>query len=175
KEGRHAPGLTLPPAGVNQVRHHAVLAHGLGVQAIRAHAKPGTKVGLAENVTACVPVIETSEHIAAAKKAMRETNAGYLTAIMEGKYTDTYLHHAAADAPKFSDADMKAISSPIDFVGLNVYTPAYVRADDSHSGFAMVHPPTSFPHMMSNWLHVGPEAVYWAPRLAAELWNIKEI
>jgi beta-glucosidase len=175
KDGRHAPGLKLPPAGVNQVRHHAVLAHGLGVQAIRAHAKPGTKVGLAENATACVPVIETPKHIAAAKKAMREANAGYLTAIMEGRYTDAYLSHAAADAPKFTAADMKAIGSPIDFVGLNVYTPAYVRADDSASGFAFVPPPASFPHMMSNWLHVGPEALYWGPKLAAELWNIKEI
>ncbi len=175
KDGRHAPGLTLPPAGVNQVRHHAVLAHGLGVQAIRAHAKPGTKVGLAENATATVPVIETPEHIAAAKKAMREANAGYLTAVMEGRYTDAYLHHAAADAPKFTNADMKAIGSPVDFVGLNVYTPSYVRADDSHSGFAMVPAPASYPHMMSNWLHVGPEALYWGPKLAAEIWNIKEI
>jgi beta-glucosidase len=175
KDGRHAPGLKLAPAGVNQVRHNAVLAHGLGVQAIRAHAKPGTKVGLAENATACVPVIETPEHIAAAKKATREANAGYLTAIMEGRYTDAYLHHAAADAPKFTDADMKAIGSPVDFVGLNVYTPSYVRADESARGFAMVPPPASFPHMMSNWLHVGPEALYWGPKLAAELWNIKEI
>src|SRR5258707_9048014 len=112
KAGRPAPGLNLAPAGVNQVRHHAVLAHGLGVQAIRAHAKPGTKVGLAENATACVPVIETPEHITAAKKAMREANAGYLTAIMEGRYTDAYLAHAGADAPKFTTADMKAIGSP---------------------------------------------------------------
>src|SRR5580698_5590478 len=117
--GVHAPGLQLPPAKLNQVRHHAVLAHGLGVQAIRAHAKPGTKVGLAENATACVPVIETTEHITAATKAMREANAGYLTAIMEGKYTDAYLHHAGADAPKFTDAEMKAIGSPLDFVGIN--------------------------------------------------------
>jgi beta-glucosidase len=175
ESGRHAPGLQLPPAGVNQVRHNAVLAHGLGVQAIRAHAKPGTKVGLAENATACVPVIETPEHIAAAKKAMREANAGYLTAIMEGRYTDAYLARAAADAPKFTDADMKAIGSPVDFVGLNIYTPAYIRADDSASGFAFVRPPASYPHMMSSWLHVGPEALYWGPKLAAEIWNIKEI
>ncbi|MFY0022409.1 family 1 glycosylhydrolase, partial [Acinetobacter baumannii] len=33
--GIHAPGLKLAPALVNQVRHHGVLAHGLGVQAIR--------------------------------------------------------------------------------------------------------------------------------------------
>src|SRR3954466_14308027 len=43
-QGIHAPGLKLPPAQVNQVRHHGVLAHGLGVQAIRAHATPGTHV-----------------------------------------------------------------------------------------------------------------------------------
>jgi beta-glucosidase len=175
RDGRHAPGLKLPPAGVNQVRHHALLAHGLAVQAIRAHAKPGTKVGLAENATACVPVIETPEHIAAAAKAYRETNAGYLTAVMEGKYTDAYLAHHGADAPKFTAADMKAIGSPLDFVGLNVYTPAYVRADNSPAGFALVAPPKSYPHMMSNWLHVGPEALYWSPKLAARLWNIKEI
>jgi beta-glucosidase len=173
--GIHAPGLKLSPAGLNQVRHHAVLAHGLGVQAIRAHAKPGTKVGLAENATACVPIIETPEHIAAATKAYREVNAGYLTAVMEGKYTDAYLAHAGADAPKFTAADMKAIGSPVDFVGLNVYTPAYVRADDSPAGFSMIEPPASSPHMMSPWLKVGPEAIYWSPRLAHHLWNIKEI
>jgi beta-glucosidase len=175
RDGRHAPGLKLPPAGVNQVRHHAVLAHGLGVQAIRASAKPGTKVGLAENATTTVPVIETPEQIAAAKKAYREVNAGYLTAIMEGRYTDAYLTHAGADAPKFTDAEMKAIGSPVDFVGLNIYNPSYVRADDSPSGFAIVPAPASFPHMMSNWLHVGPEALYWGPKLATEVWNVKEI
>ena len=50
---------------------------------------------------------------------------------MEGKYTDAYLTQEGAAAPKFSDAEMKAISSPLDFLGLNVYTPEYVRADDS--------------------------------------------
>lgn len=172
---RSAPGLQLPAAGVNQVRHHAVLAHGLGVQAIRAHAKSGTKVGLAENATVTVPIIETPEHIAAAAKAYRETNAGYLTVIMEGKYTDAYLHDAGPDAPKFTSADMQAIGSPLDFIGLNVYRPDYVRADDSPAGFAMVPAPRSYPHMMSSWLHVGPEAIYWSPKLASQLWGVKEI
>src|SRR4051794_24744783 len=62
--GVHAPGLRLPPAGVNQVRHHGVLAHGLAVQAIRAHGRPGTQVGLADNTQFYVPVMETPEHIA---------------------------------------------------------------------------------------------------------------
>jgi beta-glucosidase len=173
--GIHAPGLKLSHAGLNQVRHYAVLAHGLGVQAIRAHAKAGTKVGLAENAIPTIPVIENAEHIAAAHKAYREINAGYLTAVMEGRYTDGYLQRAGADAPKFTPADMKAIGSPLDFVGLNVYTGAYVRADDSAAGFAVVRPPSSFPHMMSSWLQVSPESLYWGPKLTSELWNVKEI
>jgi beta-glucosidase len=172
---RHAPGLNLPPERLNQVRHHAVLAHGLGVQAIRASARPGTKVGIAENITCTVPVIETPEHIEAATRAMRETNAPYMTVIMEGKYTDAYLSKEGAAAPKFTDADLKAIGTPLDFVGINCYAPAYVRADSSPAGFAMVRPPASFPHMMSPWLHVGPEALYWGPKLAAQVWKIKEI
>jgi beta-glucosidase len=172
---RHAPGLNLPPERLNQVRHHAVLAHGLGVQAIRANARPSTKVGIAENITCTVPVIEAPEHIEAATRAMREANAPYMTVIMEGKYTDAYLSKQGPAAPKFTDADLKAIGTPLDFVGINCYTPAYVRADSSPAGFAMVRPPASFPHMMSPWLHVGPEALYWGPKLAAQVWKIKEI
>ena len=174
KDGRHAPGLKLPPAGVNQVRHHALLAHGLGVQAIRAHAKPGTKVGLAENATCCVPLYESPEYITAATIAMRETNAGYLTAVMEDRYTDHYLNVAGADAPKHTPAEMAIIGSPLDFVGMNVYTASYVRAN-SPEGYAIVPPPKSYPHMMSSWLTVGPEALYWGPKLAAQIWGIKEI
>jgi len=86
KEGRFAPGLKLPPAGVNQVRHHGILAHGLGVQAIRANTPSGTQVGLAENASVYVPVIETPEHIEAARKATRDGNAPFLATLMEGKY-----------------------------------------------------------------------------------------
>ena len=43
--GIDAPGLKLPPAELNQARHHVVLGHGLAVQAIRASGRAGTKVG----------------------------------------------------------------------------------------------------------------------------------
>jgi beta-glucosidase len=173
--GIHAPGLKLPPGRFNQTRHHAVLGHGLAVQAIRAHARPGTKVGLAENMTICAPVIETPEHIDAAVRATRELNAQYMTVIQEGKYTDLYLSHAGADAPKFTPDDLKVISSPLDFLGINIYTPVYVRADASTQRFAVVPHPASFPHMASPWLFVGPEALYWGPRHAAQIWQVKEI
>lgn len=175
KSGSKAPGLKLPQGQVNQVRHHGVLAHGLGVQAIRAHAKAGTQVGLAENASIFVPVIETPEHIAAAAKATREENAQFLTAIMEGRYLDTYLAKQGKDAPVVKDGDMKAIGSPLDFVSLNVYAPTYARADDSAAGYAILpHLPNS-PRMASPWLYVGPEVLYWAIRHVSELWKPKAL
>jgi beta-glucosidase len=126
-------------------------------------------------MTICAPVIETSRHIEAAERATRELNAPYMTVIQEGKYTDAYLAAAGADAPKFTAEDLKIICSPLDFVGINVYTPVYIRADASPLGFAIVPHPASFPHMASDWLFCGPEALYWGPRHVARLWGAKEI
>jgi beta-glucosidase len=173
KEGRFAPGLKLPDKDVNQVRHHGVLAHGMGVQAIRANAKSGTQVGLAENAVVYVPVIEDDEQIEAAHRATREGNAPFLTAIMEGKYTDGYLKREGANAPKVEAGDMKIVSSPLDFVGLNVYTPEYVRADSSPDGYKVEKRPNSYPRMASDWLYIGPEVTYWAVRNVNDLWKPK--
>lgn len=175
RDGHFAPGLKLPPARLNQARHCAVLAHGLAVQAIRAQAQPGTKVGLAENPSICIPIIESKEQIEAAKKAMRLVNASYLTVIMEGKYPQEYLDEEGANAPKFTAEDLKIIGSPLDFVGTNVYGPKWVRADDSAKGFALAPNPASYPHMASPWLFVGPDSLYWAPRHISEIWGVKEI
>ncbi|MES2444768.1 MAG: GH1 family beta-glucosidase [Pseudomonadota bacterium] len=174
KVGIHAPGLKLPDAEANQVRHHGVLAHGLAVQAIRAGA-PKAKVGLAENPTLYVPVIETPEHIDAARKATRDDNAMFLGAVMEGKYIDSYLESAGAAAPKVEPGDMAAIGSPLDFVGLNIYNPQYARADGSARGYATLPRLPSSPHMASPWLYVGPEVLYWGIRQVTELYKPKAI
>jgi beta-glucosidase len=171
-----APGLKLPPAELNQVRHHAVLAHGLAVQAIRANAKSGTKCGPAENITTPVPLIETPEHIEAAQLAAREQNAAYLTVMLEGSYTDGYLKACGANAPKFTDDDMKIIGQPVDFVGINVYRPsAYVLASDEPPGYREVPFGAAHPKMLSSWHVFGPESLYWAPKFVESLWNANEI
>jgi beta-glucosidase len=174
--GIDAPGLKLPAAELNQVRHHVALGHGLAVQAIRARARAGTRVGPAENIAACLPAIDTPENIRAAEIATRELNSGFLGVILEGKYTDGFLQFAGKDAPKFTADELKIISSPVDFVGLNIYAPQfYVTAKDSAPGFDVLPFPASFPHMNSDWLRIGPETAYWVPRLAAKVWDIKTI
>ena len=174
--GIDAPGLKLAPQALNQVRHHVALAHGLSVQAIRATGRPGTKLGPAENMVTCIPAGPTAQDVRAAEIATRELNGGYLTAMLEGEYNAGFLAQAGSDAPRYTAEDLKVISSPIDFVGLNVYKPDhYIVAADNPRGYASLHFPSSFPHMESNWLNVAPEAMYWALRHAAKLWGPKSI
>lgn len=175
-KGVFAPGLTLAAAELNQARHHAVLAHGLGVQAARANGRAGIRIGPAENITIALPDVETPQNIRAAEHATRELNAAYLTVMLEGRYTDTYLKEAGAAAPRFTEADLRTISTPVDFVGINVYGPgAFVRERSDGSGYAQMKLPASYPHMQSPWLRFAPQALYWAPRMLQKLWNVKEI
>jgi beta-glucosidase len=174
--GIDAPGLKLPPGKLNQVHHNVALAHGLAVQAIRAKGRAGTKVGPAENIAACLPAIATPGNIRAAEIATRELNASFLGVVLTGKYTDGYLEYTGKNAPKFTADELKIISSPNDFVGLNIYAPQYyVVAIDRAPGFKVLPFPTSFPHMNVDWLRIGPETAYWVPRLAAKVWNIDTI
>ncbi|MGD9881875.1 MAG: GH1 family beta-glucosidase [Geminicoccaceae bacterium] len=174
--GIFAPGLSLPEARLNQARHHAVLAHGLGVQAVRANGRAGTTVGPAENIATALPSVETDDNIRAAGIATRELNAPYLTVMLEGRYTDAWLAGQGADAPRIAAGDLAIISSKVDFVGLNVYTPSqYVLASEAAPGFIALPLQASHPHMASPWLKLGPEALYWAPRHVQHLWGVKDI
>jgi beta-glucosidase len=172
----NAPGLKLAPGALNQVRHHAVLGHGMAVQAIRAMGRKGTKVGPAENIQAAVPLIDTPAHVEAALAATRELNAPYLTVMLEGRYTDAYLEGAGRDAPQFTDEDLRIIGAPLDFVGINVYMPkAYVLASDDAPGWREVGRSVSHPKMLARWHSFSPEVLYWAPRLLHAIWKPKAI
>lgn len=175
-EGVHAPGLKVGPKRLAQLNHYAVLAHGLGVLAIRAHAKATPQVGLAEDATVTCPVVADEAGIQAARTAYQEENAQYLNVIMTGRYTEAYLKKLGPAAPKFTPEEMKIISTPVDFVGLNVYEPTWVRPDETQeTGYSVVPNPASYPHMYSNWLTVGPEALYWSPTLAHQIYGIQTL
>lgn len=178
--GKLAPGLELPPGRLAQVRHHAVLGHGLAVQAIRANTRATTRIGPAEQMIIAVPVIETPEHIHAAEVATRDLNAGYLTVILEGRYPEAYLRAAGEDAPRFTTEELKIISSPLDFVGINIYLARYyVQASEAAPGYTLLpfqatHPIARFPGSGMG-LPITPEAMYWGPRHLSSIWGVKNI
>ena len=169
-----APGKVVSRKVLGQVRHNAIYAHGLAAQAARAHSK--APVGLAENPPWVVPIIETAENVAAARRAFRELAGMFLTPIMEGAYPATYIEDMGADMPAFTDGEMKTISTPLDFVGLNAYFPTYVRADaTAKRGWSALPVGDEYPKMHMPWLAIGPAILYWGPRLVHELWKPKAI
>jgi beta-glucosidase len=96
--------------------------------------------------------------------------------MLEGRYTDACLKEAGADAPKFTDDDLKVIGSPLDFVGINVYLPKYnVLATGDAPGWRTVALAKAHPKMGMSGAPMTPEAMYWAPRFVQSLWGAKEI
>jgi beta-glucosidase len=170
------PALKLSNAELKQVRHHAVLGHGLAVQAIRGRGPAGVKVGFAENTRIAVPVIDTPEHVKAAEVATRERNAGFTTVMLEGRYTDAYLASAGGTGPTFTDDELRTIASPLDFVGVNLYRPnIYVEPSDEPSGYREVPFNASHPKMASEWHVVDPEVLYWGTRQLQSIWGARSI
>jgi beta-glucosidase len=170
-----APGLILSDSELKQVRHYAVFGHGLAVQAIRARGPAGTKVGFAENIGVAIPVIDAPEYVRAAEAATRERNAGFMTVMLEGRYTDEYLAEAGG-TPKFTEEELNTIASPLDFVGINVYKPGwYIEPSDEPPGYRNIPINASHPKMQSSWHVLDPEVMYWAPRHMQMIWGARSI
>ncbi len=169
-----APGRVESPQLVNQTFHHALLCHGHGVRAVRAHGGKGARVGITDNCDVCIPVTETPADIAAANAWFVEKNLHVLDPIYRGKYSKAYLTRVGKDAPVVAPGDFKLISAPTDFLGLNLYTGFFVRARKG-AKYEVLPLPKNFPRADSKWLHLIPQTMYWGLRLAHENFDVKGI
>jgi beta-glucosidase len=172
--GIHAPGEKVDRKRLNQLTHHALLGHGLSVDAIRANASADVKVGLAENFSCHVPVMETPEHIAAARRSFLVGNGNMIVPIIKGEYNAEWLSDEGANAPQISPGDIKQISRPLDLVALNVYTGTFVRQKES-GHYERLDFPKSYPAYNVFWLRHVPDALYWGLKFAAEDLGIKNL
>jgi beta-glucosidase len=174
RDGRHAPGAKEPPAVVNQIQHHVLLAHGHGVRAVREHGGRGARVGQAYNTNVFLPVYETPEHIEAAAKCFADSNGPQAEPMQRGTYPAKWLAKIGADAPKVEPGDMELIASPTDFVGENIYLGAYVRAADNADGYQQLDFPPSYPRAYADWIKMTPQSLYWGTRFLHDLYGYRE-
>ena len=172
--GQKAPGLKLPEQIVNQTYHTALLAHGHGVRAVREFGGKGARVGITDNSDVSIPLSETPADIAAARATFITANTRVLEPIFKGRYDPAFLRSAGADAPKYEPGDLEHISRPTDFLGMNVYYGQFVRAGKRGKPEVLPYPP-SYPAADAKWLRHTPQALYWGPRFAAEIYGIKNI
>ncbi len=130
--GRHAPGLT---GDVNALTaaHHLLLSHGRVVQALRP--TDGKGKGRFGPVIAVTPVRPgdpgNPADVAAAIRVDGEQNRLFLDPIFRGEYpadVQARYREVTRDFAFVRSGDLEAIHTPIDFLGVNYYTPTIISA-----------------------------------------------
>lgn len=168
------PALNEPEPVINQTYHHALLAHGHGVHAVREHGGRGARVGLTDDARIFVPVIEDEENIAAARRAFVEANVRVLDPVFRGHYSADYFRVTGRHRALSQAGDFALIGLPMDFLGLNIYTGNFVRAGRRGRADVLALP-RGYPQADAAWLKLLPQALYWGPRLAREIYRPSEI
>ncbi|MET8282784.1 GH1 family beta-glucosidase [Micromonospora sp. NPDC005174] len=151
--GHHAPGRKDPDAAY-LVAHHLQLAHGLAVRALRA-SDSTARIGPALNLHPCYPTDDSAEAAAAALLYDGYENRLYLDSLLKGSYPQDVLADLGPQSRMvrgIRDGDLAVISSPIDLLAVQYYTPIYVAADGSTEH--------RWPTSEAGWQQIYPDGMY---------------
>lgn len=172
-DGSHAPGVKLSTAELLQIAHNVLIAHGKAVQVIRGNSKQGCQIGLAPSESPAIPVNNIPENIEAARKdtfSVRKRGlwavSWWMDPVFAGKYPEDGLEIFEKYLPDIKDEDMKIISQPLDFFGVNIYTGVKVGVDKDGRAVDMKEK-DGYPRTAFYW-PLTPEALYWGPRFYYE-------
>src|SRR5260370_30006453 len=133
--GNHAPGLHDAKL-IRPVTHHLNLAQGRAIQAMRAQRSDltiGVALALSPN-----PPDGGRIHLLNDISALafdKVWSGAFLDSLLKGKYP-LAVHQMLADVVK--TGDMSTIHQGCDFIGLNYYSPPYLKADFNCPSF--LHP-----------------------------------
>jgi beta-glucosidase len=116
--GHHAPGLSNARFAT-QAMHHLLLAHGLAIPVLRTANS------------------ENAADRRAAHLFEVQHNAWILDPLLKGAYPDDLFELWPGSEPLVLDGDLKTISAPLDFLGINYYFRTNVKSDGAH-GFTEV-------------------------------------
>jgi beta-glucosidase len=143
--GEHAPGHTDPALAL-RAAHHLLLAHGLGVQALRA-SRPAAQVAVTLNF-AQVRGVDTGQATAdAVRRVDGLANRLFTEPILRGHYPAD----VQADTGDLTDwsfvraDDLAVIASPIDLLGVNYYAPTHVAGGRDAGRRENAHAPSPWP------------------------------
>jgi len=125
--GIHAPGERNMDAALHAL-HFTNLAHGLGVDAIRSE-RPNLPTGIVINAHSVYPGSDSAADRKAADRAFDFHNGVFFGPIFKGEYPESFMSALGHRMPAIEDGDMETISRPLDWWGLNYYTPMRVSAD----------------------------------------------
>lgn len=134
--GIHAPGVKDFNSTL-QVAHNLLLAHGLAVGAFRRGGREGEKIGITLDLSPCHPAGDNQADRAAAVRTDGYKNRWFLDPILKGSYPSDLqdIFSQTIELPSMEEEDLKIISTPIDFLGVNNYTRMIVESTGSENDF----------------------------------------
>ncbi|MGE0743014.1 MAG: GH1 family beta-glucosidase [Hyphomonadaceae bacterium] len=141
--GIHAPGFTGASA-LGAVIHHQNLAQGLAIQALRAGRSDYT-IGTTMALMPSRPArgLLAPLHGIAASGFDELWNGAFLDPLFRGSYPKTPRDMMSG---VLLDGDLAITCQPIDFLGVNYYSPAYMKFDATSPSFvAPADPPPGVP------------------------------
>ena len=129
--GEHAPGLNNLSSAVKTM-HNILLAHGMSLQALRSNGN--NEIGIVLNNEYPEPLNEDPKNIQAAKLFDNIYNRWFSDAIFKGSYPELALNILEKYLPKNYNSQLKIISHPIDWIGINYYTRSVIKYLNSDDG-----------------------------------------
>jgi beta-glucosidase len=133
EQGSHAPGLKSPPDGL-RAAHHLLLSHGRALDVIRGNS-PGSEVGIVLNLCPAHPATPSQADQDAARQFDGLFNRWYLDPLFRGEYPADVVadrvrmgHLSSGTLPYVQPGDMATIRTPMDFLGVNYYSRAVMKA-----------------------------------------------
>ncbi len=173
QSGAHAPGDKLGWREVLLASHHALLAHGKAVQAMRAAARQPLSLGYAPIGMASIPATTRPADVRAARAATFGiasrnlwNSAWWMDPVILGRYPADGIKQFGKDMPRIGPNDMKTIAQPLDFLGVNIYQSPVVRAGKGGKP-EPVAPPMGSALTAFRW-EVTPDSLYWGPKFFHE-------
>ncbi|MCX3058854.1 GH1 family beta-glucosidase [Streptomyces beihaiensis] len=127
--GVHAPGRTDPVAAL-RAAHHLNLGHGLAVRALRETVPARANIGISLNPSVVRPLTEDPADLDARRRIDALANRVFTGPLLGGAYPEDLLADTAGvtDWSFVRDGDTATAHQPLDFIGINYYTPAVVSA-----------------------------------------------
>jgi beta-glucosidase len=139
---------------LNRMIHHINLAHGAAVDVLRAQVG-GASIGCIHNVQPIWPSTAAEADVRAAAVLSTYWNDVFPDPQCHGAYPEPVR---AAMQPYVQPGDMAAIRRPVDWFGLNHYSPVYVKAEPGAMlGFGFGEKPAGVPLTPIGW-PIDPDA-----------------
>jgi beta-glucosidase len=132
--GVHAPGRTSASASL-RAAHYLNLAHGLAAQVLHTALPSTSEISLTLNLHAVRPLTDSAADLDAARRIDAVGNRIFLDPVFHGRIPEDLVRDTAAvtDWAFVQDGDLEVISTPIDSLGINYYSPTVVGAGSSDS------------------------------------------